>query len=184
MAVLRPLRVLISGLSAVIPSPVLSVPDFPFAPERGSHTIVIEDTIFVDETDFRMEDSDDFYGLAVGKIVGLKYACWIRCDAVNLDDEGKPVTLLATAISESSDAALKPKSTIHWVPSSTSATAEVRVYNNLFTTEEPSDDHWEAELNQESKVVYPNAKVDASIFTMNPVPERHFQVSFVWNERN
>ena len=58
MAVLRPLRVTISGLEAVLPVPALTVPDFPFDASRGSHTVTIEPTIFIDVSDFRLVDSE------------------------------------------------------------------------------------------------------------------------------
>ena len=124
MGVLAPLKVTISGLDEALENKVLSVPDFPFAPERGSHNVVIEKEIYVDHSDFRMEDSPDFYGLAVGKIVGLRSACWIHVDSVVLDD-GKPVELLVSAIKEHAEGVKKPKSTIQWVPSSTCTRAEV-----------------------------------------------------------
>jgi hypothetical protein len=49
------------------------------------------------------------------------------------------------------------------------------MYSHLFTVEEPSDANWEAELNPESEVVFPNALVDPSMFRWKPVPETHFQ---------
>ena len=58
MAVIRPLRVQITGLAEVIPNPLLTVPDFPFDPARGSHELAIEPVIFIDETDFRLVDSE------------------------------------------------------------------------------------------------------------------------------
>ena len=51
----------------------------------------------------------------------------------------------------------------------------MRVYKPLFATEEPSDDGWEAELNGESEVAYPDALVDRSIFLWQPHPEKAFQ---------
>ena len=51
------------------------------------------------------------------------------------------------------------------------------MYGHLFTTEEPSDEHWEAELNPLSEVVYSKALADPSIMGYNPVPEWHVQVS-------
>jgi hypothetical protein len=66
----------------------------------------------------------------------------------------------STAQHEDSD---KPKGSIQWVPAETSIDIEVRVYNYLFTTEEPSDIGWEGELNPESEITYSKAKVDPSI---------------------
>jgi hypothetical protein len=59
MAVLKPIKVIISGRTGTgsQASPV-TVPDFPFAPERGSHTVVMEDEIYIDSADFRLEDDE------------------------------------------------------------------------------------------------------------------------------
>lgn len=175
MAVLDPLKVIITGLDDALSSRSLSVPDFPFAPERGSHNVTIESEIYIDQSDFRLEDSSDYFGLAVNKIVGLKCACWIHCDSVIMDAEGKPVELRATAVRENTEATTKPKSTIQWVPVSTSVTAEVRLYGNLFKVDEPSDDKWEDDLNPDSRVIHANAKIDPSVYNWKPVPESHFQ---------
>lgn len=130
MAVLNPLKVVITGLDDVLSDKHVSLPDFPFAPDRGSHIVVFENEIYIDQNDFRMEDSEDYYGLAVNKLVGLKSACWIRCDSAILDADGKPVELRCTAISDTSDT-VKPKSTIQWVPVSTAVTVEVSKNNSV-----------------------------------------------------
>jgi glutaminyl-tRNA synthetase len=52
---------------------------------------------------------------------------------------------------------------------------EVRLYGHLFTTEEPSDANWEAELNPESEVVVKTALVDPSLLRWAPAAEKHFQ---------
>lgn len=56
----------------------VTVPDYPFDPSRGSHSVTLEEEIFIDRSDFRMLDSDDYFGLAPNKVVALKYACRIR----------------------------------------------------------------------------------------------------------
>jgi glutaminyl-tRNA synthetase len=71
----------------------------------------------------------------------------------------------------------KPKGSIQWVPAEASIEIEIRVYNHLFTVEEPSDMGWEGELNPDSEIIYSKAKVDPSILKWNPVNESSFQVS-------
>lgn len=171
---MHPLKVILSNLPPA--QTVCTVPNFPFDPTRGSHTVTIENEIFIDKSDFRMEDSDDYYGLAPGKIVGLKYAFRIVCDKVETNKEGEPVLLRCTVLGESERAEEKIKAAIQWVPCKTAVSAEVRLYNHLFTVEEPTDAEWEAQLNPESLIVCPNAKVDPSIMDWKPVAESHFQL--------
>jgi glutaminyl-tRNA synthetase len=148
----------------------ISVPDFPFDPSRGSHKVVMGSEIYIDRQDFRLEDSEDYFGLAPDKSVTLKYAFNIRCDTVELAADGSVQRLLCSVIS--SDA--KPKGTIHWVDKATAVGAEVRMYEPLFTVEEPSDDGWEEELNRHSEVVV-QALLDPHILSHAPQPEMHFQ---------
>lgn len=91
MAVLNPIKVLLSD--APKDGRVLQVPDFPFDPSRGSHTVEFDDELFIDSSDFRLEDSSDYFGLAPGKSVGLKYSHNIRCDKVERGDDGELISL-------------------------------------------------------------------------------------------
>jgi len=54
MAVLDPIRIVVSGLK----SGSISTPDFPQSPEKGSHSVPVEESLFIDKQDFRLVDSD------------------------------------------------------------------------------------------------------------------------------
>jgi glutaminyl-tRNA synthetase len=184
MAVLNPLKVVISGRPSNHSEPpgsfLCTVPDFPFDPSRGSHPLLLAgDEIYIDQADFRTEDSEEYFGLAPGKVVGLKYAFRLQCDAYETDAAtGLPCLLRCTALPDAAptdDRDGKPKVAIQWVPAATSVAAEVRLYSTLFTVEEPSDATWESELNPESEVVLAAARVDPSVLRWKPRPEMHFQ---------
>jgi glutaminyl-tRNA synthetase len=175
MAVLQPLKLVISGRDLAGDAANITVPDFPFDPTRGSHVLRIENEVYIDRSDFRLEDSEDYFGLAPGKVVGLKYAFRVRCESVETNGSGAPVLLRCVALPDSDLAEDKPKGSIQWVPASTAVPIEVRIYNPLFTVEEPTDEGWEAELNPESEVVMSGALADPSIRNWKPVPEKHFQ---------
>ncbi len=72
----------------------------------------------------------------------------------------------------------KPKSTVQWVPSHLNVPSEVRLYDHLFSAEDPPDVDWEKGLNPNSLIVKSNALVDPSLFKWGTTPESHFQVSF------
>jgi len=175
MAVLQPLKVEISGRDLSGAAGDITIPNFPFDPTRGSHTVRIENTVFIDKADFRTEDSEDYFGLAPGKVVGLKYAFRVRCESVETNAAGEVVLVRVVALPDSELAEDKPKGSIQWVPASSAVPIEARIYNPLFTVEEPTDAGWEAELNPESEIVNTGALVDPSLLSWNPVPEMHFQ---------
>ena len=146
------------------------VQNSPTDEEAGSHSITLTKTIYIDSSDFRMEDSPEYYGLAPNKAVGLKYQGGnLVCDKIfetsNKGDGGggdnsKKIIKLQCHL-DSTPSRPKPKTYISWVPSD-SLLCEVRVYNHLFTVPEPTD-LWEDELNSESEIVYADALIDPSV---------------------
>jgi len=170
MAVLDPILVVLSGVPDDASEPI-TVPDFPFDPSRGSHTVDLGSRVYIDQSDFREVDSEDYFGLAPNKAVTLKYAHKIHCDTVEKDDSGRVVRLLCSVLPSDAPA---PKGTIQWVPFANAVPAEVRMYDHLFTVEEP-DDQWESQMNPLSEVVKPRALLDPSVWKWAPAVEQHFQ---------
>ena len=174
MAVLNPLKVIISNK----PVATADVPYFPFDTTREHHTIPVDDELYIDRADFKLNPTDDYYGLSPGKVVGLKYAFRIKCDSYEVDNVTGEVNLVrCTAIGQNDQPELKARVAVQWVPVSYAVTAEVRDYNSLFVNEEPNDATWEAELNPHSEVVYKNAVIDKSIISHDSFRhEAHYQV--------
>lgn len=163
MAALTPVRVVITNYNeeSSKQSMVFEVQNSPTDESLGKHSITLTSEIFIDETDFRLEDSPQYYGLAPNKAVGLKYYGGnLVCDEVIMDKDGETVLELKCHVDSSEDRK-KPKTFISWVPSD-SVACEVRVYSHLFTVPEPTD-LWQDELNPQSEVVHPKALVDPSI---------------------
>ena len=139
---------------------VFEVQNLPMDPGMGVHTITLTETFYIDSTDFRLQDSPTYYGLAPNKEVGLKYHGGnIICDQVIQADDGKVISLQCRI--DMSDCRTKPKTYISWVPAD-GIHCEIRVYNHLFTVPEPSD-LWEEELNPDSEVLYKTAIIDPSV---------------------
>jgi glutaminyl-tRNA synthetase len=151
------------------------VPHMPFDASLGYHPVPAhdEDFVYIEQADFRQVDDKDFFGLAPNKAVGLKYSGRIFCESYEVDSKGEPSLLKCRFLDDEDET--KVKTHIQWVGHNKGATVEVRLYNNLFKTEEPSDDDWEADLNPDSEVVLSNARVDPSIFLWNPMEEKSFQ---------
>ena len=171
MAALQPIAVVLTNFNEIAaaaatdgnptnPNPwTFAVQNIATDESAGIHSVTLTETIYIDATDFRPVDAPEYYGLAPGKAVGLKYHGGnLVCD--DFVTENGVTTRLHCHLDVSADR-VKPKTHISWVPSD-SVVAEVRVYNNLFAVPEPSD-LWEDELNPESEIVYPEARIDPSV---------------------
>ena len=192
MAALDPIEVVLTNFDELVASNnnnlllTFEVANSPTNEELGVHTVTLTSTIYLDASDFRLDDSPDYFGLAPNKAVGLKYQGGnLVCDKVVMkdnektnggggvgDDENGGVGSGSSSSSslsiqrlechvDISESRPKPKSYLSWVPSN-GLTCQVRVYNPLFLVPEPTID-WMEELNPESEVVYMNAKMDPSI---------------------
>lgn len=136
------------------------VQNSPTDPSLGSHKVTLTDVIYIDSSDFRLEDSSTYYGLAPNKAVGLKcHGGNLTCTEV-VQADGK-VMELKCRLESREESGKKPKSYITWVPKDGIA-CEVRVYNHLFLVTEPSD-RWKEEFNPKSEIIYHNAIIDPSV---------------------
>ena len=143
MAVLRPLRVVIDnypddhieGLDAV---------NNPEDPDMGSRTVPFSRVLYIEHDDFREDPPDKFFRLAPGREVRLRYAYFITCVGLVKDQQtGEVIELHCTydpaTRGGSAPDGRKVKGTIHWVSAARAIKAEVRLYDRLFTTENPGD---------------------------------------------
>eukprot|EP00741_Cyanophora_paradoxa_P010732 tig00020538_g10374.t1 len=154
MAVLAPLKVTITNWPQGKVEQI-QIANHPKYPERGTHTVAMTGTVYIEQTDFRLEDSKDYFGLAPNKEVMLRYAINITCKDVKKSATGEVVELLCEA---DFSKARKPKGVLHWVsesaPGQAPAKAEVRLYDTLFSVEDPaSHPNWLTALNPNSLVV-------------------------------
>lgn len=168
MGVLDPIKVTITNFAeekAKASSFTFQVQNSPIDNSMGFHDITLTNTIYIDATDFRLQDSAQYYGLAPNKLVGLKYYGGnLFCNEVVFDETKKKVIELKCTIDHSAEKK-KPKTYLSWAPNN-SIPCKIRIYNELFTVPEPSD-LWEDELNANSKVEYNTAFIDPYITQLN-----------------
>jgi len=131
MAILRPLKVRIVNWPGN-ETRRITVPNFPKDPSKGVHEVVLNEIVYIDQEDFHPHDDPNFFGLAPGKFVHLKYAYNIRCDSFASDDKGNIIELQCTI---DFDNVVKVKGNLHWV--SDAVPCEMRIYEHLFTPEFP-----------------------------------------------
>jgi glutaminyl-tRNA synthetase len=169
MAVLDPLKVTLVNFTE---TQRLSVPYFPNEPEKGAHEITISSVFYIENSDFRSEASDEFFGLTPGKVVGLKYCPFkVKCLEVLRNEAGQPTELRC----EVADSNIKTKGILHWLSIEDAAPAEVRLYNLLFLSENPNSlEKWIDDINPQSLEVKPNALVNRNLLS-NLQNEEKFQ---------
>jgi len=132
-AVVKPLKVNITNFADVSggkESLEMMVPNHPKDTTKGERKLVLAKTIYIETDDFRDKDDKDFFGLAPGKEVGLLGAGMV----LTCTKKEKDGTLSAT-IKARGDS--KPKGNLHWVSHGHAVVCEMRLYNNLFTVENP-----------------------------------------------
>nr|GEW77335.1 glutamine--tRNA ligase-like [Tanacetum cinerariifolium] len=162
MVVLHPLKVVITNLesSSVIDLDAKKWPDAPNDDASSYYKVPFSHVIYIEQTDFRLKDSKDYYGLAPGKTVLLRYAFPIKCTEVVLSEDKTTVSEIRAEYDP--DKKTKPKGVLHWVaepsPGVDPLKVEVRLFDKLFKSENPGElDNWLDDLNPESKVVIPCA---------------------------
>jgi glutaminyl-tRNA synthetase len=170
MAVLDPLKVVITNWE---PGRIewFEAENSPEDPAAGTRSIPFSGELFVEREDFQEEPPRKWFRLAPGKEVRLKYAYYITVNEVVKDDAGRVVELRCTYDPESrggqSPDGRKVKGTLHWVSAFHAVTAEVRLYDTLFSAEDPEDVPEGADflvnLNPESLSILPDAKVEPAL---------------------
>jgi len=140
MAVLRPLRVVIDNYPEGHVDQMEAVNN-PEDASAGSRTVPFSKVLYIEQDDFREVPPPKYFRLSPGKEVRLRYGFFITCTGVVKDDKGEITEIHCTydpaTRGGNSPDGRKVKSTIHWVSAEHAIDAEVRMYDNLFTKENP-----------------------------------------------
>ena len=172
MAVLKPLKVIIDNYPEG-KTEELEVEYHPDHPEMGSRKITFSREIYVEQDDFMAEPVKKYFRLFPGNEVRLKSAYFIKCESYETDEDGNVTCLHCTYDPESrggnSPDGRKVKGTIHWVNANDCEKVEVRLYDRLFSAEEPGKNgNYEDDLNPESLVVLDNCLVESGLSEAKP----------------
>jgi glutaminyl-tRNA synthetase len=142
MAVLNPLKVVITNYPEG-QSEELDAVNNPEDPSAGTRKVPFSRELYIERDDFMEEPPKKFFRLAPGREVRLRYAYFVTCTGVVKDASGEITELHCTydPATRGGDApdGRKVKSTIHWVSAKHAASAEVRMYDRMFTLENPED---------------------------------------------
>jgi glutaminyl-tRNA synthetase len=170
MAVLRPLKVVIDNY----PDDQVEEMDAVNNPEdakAGSRKVPFSRVLYIDHDDFREDPPKQYYRLSPGREVRLRYGYFITCKSVVKNDKGEVVEVHCTydpaTRGGNAPDGRKVKSTIHWVSAAHAIAAEVRIYENLFSKEDPSEVEEGKDvldnLNPNSLEVLTHAKLEPSL---------------------
>ncbi len=170
MAVLRPLRVVIDNYPDGQTEEMEAVNN-PEDPAMGARKVPFSQVLYIEQDDFKEDPPKQFYRLSPGREVRLRYGYFITCTGVVKDETGEAVEIHCTydpaTRGGNSPDGRKVKSTIHWVSASHAIDAEVRLYDNLFTREDPDEtdegETFTANLNPHSLEVLAGAKLEPSL---------------------
>src|ERR1017187_5419876 len=142
MAVLRPLKLVIDNYPAG-QEEYVEVANNPEDPSAGTRQVPFSGEIFIDQDDFREIPPPKYYRLSPGKEVRLRNAYFVTAHSVVKDAAGNIVEVHCTydplSRGGNSPDGRKVKSTIHWVSTAHAISAEIRLYDKLFTKADPND---------------------------------------------
>lgn len=166
MAVINPLKVIIENYPQD-QEEYLDAENNPNDPQAGTRKIGFSRELYIEREDFMEEPPKKFFRLAPGREVRLKYAYYITCEKVVKDKTGKIVELRCRYDPHSRGGGTadkrKVKGTIHWISAKHAEQAEVRLYDRLFSVENPlANEDITATVNADSLQIKHNCLVEPS----------------------
>lgn len=141
MVVFDPVKLVLTNYSG---EEWLSSENNPEDPTTGNRQIPFSNTLYIERDDFMEQPPKKYFRLAPGQMVRLKSAYIIRCDEVVKDADGVVQEIrcsyLPNSKSGSDTSGVNVKGTLHWVSASHALPVEVRLYDRLFSVEDPTDE--------------------------------------------
>ena len=168
MAVLHPIRLIIDNYPDD-KTEVFTVENNPEDESAGTREVTFSKNLWIDAEDFMEVPEKKYFRLFPGNEVRLKSAYVIKCTGCDKDENGNVIAVHAEYDTESRGGntadGRRIKATIHWVDQNTALDAEIRLYDQLFTIDEPdlADVNYLDFINKDSLVVIKDAKVEASL---------------------
>ncbi len=168
MAVLNPIKLIITNYPQG-KSEEFEVENNPNRPEDGTRTVTFSRECYIEAEDFMEEPIKKYQRLYPGNEVRLKSAYIVKCTGCEKDGDGNITQVYATYDPETRGGntpdGRKIRGTIHWVDANNCKNAEVRLYENLFTTPDPEtgDSDFLELLNPNSLKILKNCKVEKGL---------------------
>ena len=182
MTVLRPLKVVIDNYPEGR-SEELELVNNPEDASAGTRQVPFSRVLYIEQDDFREDPPKKFFRLSPGQEVRLRGGYFITCKSVVKNDAGEVVEVHCTYDPETRSGNApdnrKVKATIHWVSAEHAIDAEVRLYENLFSKEDPGDvsegQDFTANLNPNSLEIISHPKLEPSLASAKPGDRYQFE---------
>jgi glutaminyl-tRNA synthetase len=181
MAVLHPLKLVIDNYPEHQVEEMEAVNN-PEDPSAGTRKVPFSRVLYIEQDDFREVPPPKYFRMSPGREVRLRYGYFVTCTGVVKNDKGEVIEVHctydpATRGGNNPPDGRKVKSTIHWVSAAHAVEAEVRIYENLFTKEDPNQTEegqdFTANLNPNSLEVLTDCKLESSL--ASPTPGTRYQ---------
>ncbi|MGD0348054.1 MAG: glutamine--tRNA ligase/YqeY domain fusion protein [Terracidiphilus sp.] len=183
MAVLHPLKVVIDNYPADKKEELVEVQNNPEDPSAGTRQVPFSRELYIEQDDFREVPPPKYYRLSPGKEVRLRNAYFITAQSVVKDAAGNVVEVHCTydplSRGGQSPDGRKVKSTMHWVSAAHAVSAEIRLYDKLFSKPDPYDlaegQDVLDNLNPNSLEIVSDAKLEPSLASAKPGDRFQFE---------
>jgi glutaminyl-tRNA synthetase len=178
MAVLRPLKIVIENYPDGRFEEIEAV-NRPDKPGAGTRRLRFGRELYVERDDFMENPPKKFYRLSPGREVRLRYAFFVTCREVVKNPAGEVVELRCSydpgTRGGSAPDGRKVQATLHWVSAVDAVTAEVRLYNQLFTRPDPNPSDFAAGLNPDSLEVLKDCRLEPALAATNSADPVQFE---------
>jgi len=183
MAVLRPLKVIIDNYPEGQVEEVEAVNN-PEDAGAGTRKVPFSKVLYIEQDDFRETPPKDYFRLAPGREVRLRYAYLLKCVGVIKDEKTGAILALHCTYDPATKGGNAPdnrkvKATLHWVSAAHALKAEVRLYDYLFTKPNPDDvpegQDYRTNLNPHSLVTLTDCRLEPSLATAKPGDRFQFE---------
>jgi len=170
MCVLRPLRLVLENYPEGKAEELEAVNN-PEDPSAGTRKVPFSKELYIEREDFSENPPPKYHRLAPGRTVRLRYSYLVTCTGVVKNDKGEVVEVRCShhpaSLDPNAEALPKAKATLHWVSARHAIGVEVRLYERLFSVEDPSNEtdsrDWKSHLNPDSLEVLPECRAERSL---------------------
>lgn len=191
IAVLRPLKIILTNYDEATVE-YMTLENFPGQDSGSTRELPFTRELWIERDDFKENPEKNYFRLALGKMVRLKGAYVIVCDGMMKDDRGNITELHGRYFPETRSGSdrsdFKVKGTIHWLSVARAVPAEIRLYERLFTIENPQEqgNNFTDHVNKNSKLVLQNAYVEPDLAerTQPNVPFQFIRLGYFIKDRD
>ncbi|MGB1875245.1 MAG: glutamine--tRNA ligase/YqeY domain fusion protein [Akkermansiaceae bacterium] len=181
MAVLDPLKVIITNWPSDEHTETVELPNNPADKETGTRSVSLSKEIWIEREDFMEDPPKKFFRLGPGRSVRLRGGYIITCTGYDKNDAGMVTAIqcefIPGTIGQDAPEGIQCRAAIHWVDAASAVNAEIRLYDRLFSEENPdaAEGGFLACLNPDSLSVIKDAKLEASLMQADHCSQYQFE---------